>query len=117
MIDFFAIGPRVAGAGGPSGTGEIFTDEPDSAFRIGRVHQFWALFTTWQGHHPWALLSGDDRIRQVSLALARISLSSFEASYCRRGPLLGRQGEWGATWSLKAGEALKWAENIGRLQP
>ena len=59
-----------------------------------------------EGHHPWALLSGDDRIRQVSLALAGFSLSFFEGWYCRRGPLLGRQGEWCATWSPKAGDAL-----------
>ena len=37
LIKFCAVGPRAAGAGGPSGTGEILTEEPDSAFGNGRV--------------------------------------------------------------------------------
>ena len=117
MIKFCAVGPRAAGAGGPSGTGEILTEEPDSAFGNGRVRRFGLYSPHGRDHHPWSLLSGDVRIRKVSLAVAKPPLSFFEGWYGVRGPLLGRQGEWRAIWSLKAGRMLKWAEKIGRLQP
>ena len=107
LIKFCAVGPRTAGAGGPSGTGEILTEEPDSAFGNGRVGRFGPHSPHGQDHHPWALLGGDVRIRKVSLAVAKTSVSFLEGWYRVSGPLLGRRdaaaGVPGRSWSLKAG--------------
>ena len=111
MIDFYVyargLAPREAGGGGLSGRGENSTEEADSAFGNGRVGRFGPYSPHGQDHHPWALLSGDVRIRKVSLAVAKTSVSFLEGWYRVSGPLLGRRdaaaGVPGRSWSLKAG--------------
>ena len=111
IIDFYVyargLAPREAGGGGLSGRGENSTDGADSAFGNGRVGRFGPYSPHGQDHHPWALLSGDVRIRKVSLAVAKTSVSFLEGWYRVSGPLLGRRdaaaGVPGRSWSLKAG--------------
>ena len=111
IIDFYVyargLAPREAGGGGLSGRGENSTDGADSAFGNGRVGRFGPHSPHGQDHHPWALLSGDVRIRKVSLAVAKTSVSFLEGWYRVSGPLLGRRdaaaGVPGRSWSLKAG--------------
>ena len=111
IIDFHVyargLAPREAGGGGLSGRGENSTDGADSAFGNGRVGRFGPYSPHGQDHHPWALLSGDVRIRKVSLAVAKTSVSFLEGWYRVSGPLLGRRdaaaGVPGRSWSLKAG--------------
>ena len=111
IIDFYVyargLAPREAGGGGRSGRGENSTDGADSAFGNGRVGRFGPHSPHGQDHHPWALLSGDVRIRKVSLAVAKTSVSFLEGWYRVSGPLLGRRdaaaGVPGRSWSLKAG--------------
>ena len=117
MIEFFAVGPRAAGAGGYSMAGEILAEEHGSAFRNGRISRF-RLYSAHSGnHHPWALRHGDDRIRQVSLALAKTPVSFLEGCYGHRSSLLVRRGESCAIWALKVGVESEMAENRGRLHP
>ena len=101
------VGPPRSGGGGLSGRGENSTDGADSAFGNGRVGRFGPHSPHGQDHHPWALLSGDVRIRKVSLAVAKTSVSFLEGWYRVSGPLLGRRdaaaGVPGRSWSLKAG--------------
>ena len=85
------LAPREAGGGGLSGRGENSTDGADSAFGNGRVGRFGPHSPHGQDHHPWALLSGDVRIRKVSLAVAKTSVSFLEGWYRVSGPLLGRR--------------------------